>query len=532
MDIKGKENGQNKKYRQYLFLKTHKLIAVAAICAMVFSLWCGLGVNSTRAIIPGDTVFQFGESQLTSNSAEQMYPDIYQYGYNNWALVWQDNRNGNWDIYMYSQKYLGNSIWETQWDTQITANSGNNIKPKIYNDKIVYQSDRNGNWDIFMYDLTSKVETQITTDTANQESVAIYGDIIVWQDWRSVWRHSPYLETYPGMSIYIYNLNSQTEEQLQLPQDACFSPAISGNSVAYLGENYWRDTTSGITLLQANICFYDLSTGQKYTVAAGDFGGVPLSYQNRAMSSPAVGGSLVAYTESGARIVVRNVIDSTSWATAWGTQNYADISGNYVVYQGYSENRWDIYVYDFTRNLFSDATAHPADQINPAISTGYANFIVYSDYRNGNWDIYLTAFWYGAGADFIPSRPITPSGVIDYLEDSKSRILEVPTDGFAGANYKVKENRRNTLLNQLDSAIASIDFAVNSNNLKLRVKYLQSAIEQLDDLTYKLDGWTLRGEADVAGSGFTPDWITAPFYLDQTIRGSRNDLQTLLNGIA
>jgi beta propeller repeat protein len=79
-----------------------------------------------------------------------------------------------------------------------------------------------------MYNLTSKVETQITTSTANQGSVVIYDDIIAWQDWRHVWRHSPYLDTCPGMSIYIYNLTSQTEEQLQLPQDGDqINPAIS-----------------------------------------------------------------------------------------------------------------------------------------------------------------------------------------------------------------------------------------------------------------------------------------------------------------
>jgi hypothetical protein len=60
---------------------------------------------------------------------------------------------------------------------------------------------------------------------------------------------------------------------------------------------------------------------------------------------------------------------------------------------------------------------------------------------------------------------------------------------------------------------------------------LQSAIDQLNSLINKLDGWSSERGADMPGSGFTPDWITAPLYLDQMIRSCQNDLQTLLNGI-
>jgi hypothetical protein len=133
-----------------------------------------------------------------------------------------------------------------------------------------------------------------------------------------------------------------------------------------------------------------------------------------------------------------------------------------------------------------------------------------------------------------PPEPLTPSLVIGQLQQIKSRIVDdsqFPTSYFAGANNKVKENRRNAMIHQLDSAIASIEAAACTQNLKLRTKYCQNAIDQLNSLINKVDGWSLRGSADIPRSGFTPDWITFPAYMDQMIRSCRNELQTLYDNI-
>ena len=120
------------------------------------------------------------------------------------------------------------------------------------------------------------------------------------------------------------------------------------------------------------------------------------------------------------------------------------------------------------------------------------------------------------------------------LQEIKRLISEIPGKDFAGANTKVQESRKNVLLKQLDSAIFSIEAAAKTDNLRLRSKYLQSAIDQLSGLIVKLDGFSMRFETapDVPGSGFTPDWITAPSYFDQVIKSVRSDLQILLGGVA
>jgi beta propeller repeat protein len=77
------------------------------------------------------------ESRITTSTASQEHPDI-------WGdrIVWQDNRNGNPDIYLYNVT--------TASETRITTDPANQTKPKIYGDHIVYMDNRNsGNWDIY-----------------------------------------------------------------------------------------------------------------------------------------------------------------------------------------------------------------------------------------------------------------------------------------------------------------------------------------------------------------------------------------------
>jgi beta propeller repeat protein len=76
-------------------------------------------------------------------------------------IVWQDSRNGNSDIYMYTISASN--------ETQITVNESRQESPAIYEGRIVWNDGRNGNSDIYMCSAI-KEETQPKMPAANFSS--------------------------------------------------------------------------------------------------------------------------------------------------------------------------------------------------------------------------------------------------------------------------------------------------------------------------------------------------------------------------
>jgi beta propeller repeat protein len=381
-------------------LNRAKLFWSAAIILLAVILCGGLRVDPAYATVG----FRFVESPLTSDSAAQENPDIYQYGLNNYAVVWQDNRNGNWDIYMYYQNYLGGSSWDVRRDVRLTTNPGNDQNPKIYGDLVVYQSDRNGNWDIYIYNLTSKVETQITNDPATQSSPTIYGNAIAWQDARNATWNGNYLAYYPW-SIYMFNLTTQTEQRISRQNEDCFSPAISDSKLTYLKEVFTYIQGSGVYSggydYSPYVCSYDLSTGKETDVHTVQSLLIPVSRPNY-IQSPAISGTSIVWTmdepyQSGLNVEIRDVATGANWKLTPGGKDQPDISVSlpytYIVYTDNRDGNSEIYMNELSTGTESRVTYNSATQSKPAISTGAANFIVYMDNRNGNWDIYITSFW-------------------------------------------------------------------------------------------------------------------------------------------
>ena len=103
-------------------------------------------------------------------------------------VVWQDNFIGNWDIYaadisdfeMLRQADPNNVI-----EFAIATNEFSQTNPDIDDNIIVWQDNRNNNWDIFGYNLTTRKEFQITDDSNDQTNPAISGSVVVWQDNRN-----------------------------------------------------------------------------------------------------------------------------------------------------------------------------------------------------------------------------------------------------------------------------------------------------------------------------------------------------------
>jgi len=177
-------------------------------------------------------------------------------------IVWEDYRNeDSTSIYMYNLS--------THKESQITNNESNQYYPAIYDDKIVYEDDRNGNWDIYMYDLSTSKETQITTNTSDQYYPAIYGNRIVWQDWRND------NGSQTNSDIYMYDLSTKKETQITTnTADSCY-PIIYGSRIV------WMDDSKDEYFLRGDIYIYDLSTKKQTQITTSGAARYPKIYGNR-----------------------------------------------------------------------------------------------------------------------------------------------------------------------------------------------------------------------------------------------------------
>jgi len=107
------------------------------------------------------------QQRLTFNSGNDINP---VWGPSN-LIVWESNRDGNWELYMADVSTDGLPV-------RLTDNSANDINPFWLPDggcgqpeggRIVFQSDRDGNWEIYMMDVFTKEVTRLTDNTVEDQ---------------------------------------------------------------------------------------------------------------------------------------------------------------------------------------------------------------------------------------------------------------------------------------------------------------------------------------------------------------------------
>jgi beta propeller repeat protein len=311
-----------------------------------------LFVLAGMAITPvaGDAVMNIYESRISTDPAEQSAPDI-----DGIHIVYQDNRNGNWDIYLYTLE--GTFAPETR----ITTNTSNQLYPAISGNRIVWQDNRNGNWDIYLYDIGTQNETLLTRscypNACPSQYPAIYGDHILYQKtWAPSYSWVPCLfkvdpatktETY--LTVWVNNNNN--------PDIAIYENRVVWTVYEYIYDGY-----------HTSIWMYDLNTG-----------------------------SMTRITNTWHVMYNEGHPDTDGYAPAYVV--YYDNRNHYWGPGGtpYFSNE-DIFVYNLDRATETQVTNNTANQRDPAISGGR---IVYVDDRNGNWDIYMAML----GWSSVPSAP-------------------------------------------------------------------------------------------------------------------------------
>ena len=279
--------------------------------------------------IYGYNIQEGKEFPITKNSGNQLLPALSRN-----YIIWQDNRNGNWDIY-------GCSILTREEDLEITR-EGDQLYPALSQDYLVWQDNRSGDWDIHGYNLSTKQEFRITAAWHEQQFPATCEDIVVWQDNRN-----------GNWDIYGYDVirsrEFQITENLQDQQFPALYYDISKDTYTVI----WMDLRDGNWNIYGRVLQWDKDNGYSLSEEEeGEKGEFPITTNSNQQRSPAIYGDIVVWYDS------RNCYNDS--------------------------NDWDIYGYNISEKQEFQITATEHDQKFPGI---YKDTVVWMDYKDCSWNI-------------------------------------------------------------------------------------------------------------------------------------------------
>ncbi len=315
-------------------------------------VWCVLVSAAALALLatasPASAGWFGPEQRLTTNAAEQMYPDIYGD-----TVVFQDKRNGNWDIYLLDLS-TGNS-------RRLTSDAGEQSEPRIWGASVVYDDHRNGTaGDVYFCDASGSGERRLSVNASINQFPSIAGTNVVWVDFRN-----------GKWDIYHFDLATDIERLLPTTTANQYRIGLDGERIVYMGWN----AASG-----ANVYLYDLGTDAV----------TPLTTSGTA-GSPDISGTRVVYTDSRSgslRLYLRDLRTGADKALTGAGDRPASprIIGSKVFYlTDRNGNTWDVYVHDLVTGIERRLVRTHSLPQGVALS---GDRFVYQDARNGNVDIY------------------------------------------------------------------------------------------------------------------------------------------------
>ncbi|MBF0384477.1 MAG: hypothetical protein HQL27_01270 [Candidatus Omnitrophica bacterium] len=271
-------------------------------------------------------------------------------------VVWEDQRNGNNDIYFYD---LTSGI-----ETQITDEFAYQGTPDIDGDYIVWEDMRNGNRDVYLYNVVTQTEMAVTHDSSHQYAPKISGDTIVWHDYRN-----------GRYNIYLYQISEGLIQQITNNPADQQNPNIDGNRIV------WQDRRNGSNY---DIYLYDISTGQEQQITSN-----PADQKN-----PVISGDLIAWYDKRDGIENIYVYNLTTHEEQKITNDNLTVEQQPSIHQGLIawvqhdmvSYDFDIFTYEYATGQTRQITFDPYSLTEPSI---FGNRIVWTDYHNGNYDIYL-----------------------------------------------------------------------------------------------------------------------------------------------
>ncbi|NOX38732.1 MAG: hypothetical protein GXO78_14475, partial [Calditrichaeota bacterium] len=380
-------------------------------------------------------------------NAWQEYPSISMDVIGNFVVVWEDYRNGDWDIY--AQRYASDG---TPLGSNFKVNDDNGswrqMEPAISLDEsgnfVVVWSDRR-NWDRDIYaqryasdgtPLGSNFKVNDDSGSASQyaSSISLDNDgnfVVVWEDFRN------------GSDIY-----AQRHASDGTPLGSNFKVNDDNGS--------WRQMEPAISLDESGNFVVVWEDGRNW---------VPDIYAQRYASAS-------DGTPLGSNFKVN---DDSGSAGQYSPSISLDKDGNFVVVWSDKRNgEWDIYAQRYASdgsplgsNFKVNNDSGSADQYTPSISLDKdGNFVVvWSDERNGEWDIYAQRYASdgtplgsnfkvnddsGSASQWRPSISLGADGnFVVVWQDYRNEVSDIYAQRYAsdgtpiGSNFRVNDDNGN-----------------------------------------------------------------------------------------
>lgn len=329
-----------------------------------------------------------GDTALICNaSGDQTYLSI-----SGDKIVWQDNRYGDWDIFMYDIS--------TGEEKEICNVSGDQVRPRISGDIIVWADGRNSeplvssteedDWDIWMYNLTTKESQAVKNTDVFQFNPAVSGNTIAWQD------YSDYYDEEENINLWIKEIGS-SYNKLAEGENTQITPSFdSGDS----SKMVWCEITPerSITIVTLFSTRYRHEDSM-YLIKYKNNNNIKTIHSSHDKAyTPAISGGNIVWMEGQSGTYDIWMLNTSTGQKDEicpynGDQRYPVIDQNKVVWLDLTNN--GIYMYD-SASVKKIASTEPIDSSvlsetekgKPVISN---NYVVWSDKNSttGNWDVWL-----------------------------------------------------------------------------------------------------------------------------------------------
>ncbi|MGE5458789.1 MAG: PKD domain-containing protein [Methanococcaceae archaeon] len=373
------------------------------------------------------------EKRITTNPFASLNPEIYGN-----KIVWQDNRSGNWDIF----------IFDLSTKKQIyTTNKYDQTNPDIYKDKVVWQDSRNGGSDIYLQNLTSKKQTRVTNN-GKASNPRIYGDRIVWIDGLN------------SNSVYLYDL---------LTSKKTYISACNSGADIYKDRIVWEN--NGIVYM------YNISTSSIFEITFPPGWDDQDDYNNNlGHSNPLIYGDTIvssfADMEGHYGLQIYDI-----WYSDPQMIGQIDLfGGNPVIYK--DKVVWDeirdseyanLYIFDIPTSTETQLTFNQYYQGKADV---FENKIVWEDNRNGNWDIYMGTISYSPIAVFSAS-PVSGKAPlkVQFIDKSTGTVSSWKWS-FGDKTYSTQKNPKHTYSKPGKYTVSLTVKNAKGTNTKIISKYI------------------------------------------------------------